>query len=195
MKRGKSSAGIGEAISVGGLVILSLVQEVPRSGYDLVKEFERQAVSDWAQISKAQVYHLLRQLETAGFVKSAIPEGARKRSIYEITETGIQVLREQLSMPAWLNDLAPSNFMTWLGLAIHAPPESLRATMERRRAWLAAQIIVKTNVLEYVKSYPSARAEFGVRLIHLYLAHLQAELSWIEAELDPSNSRSARHCQ
>jgi DNA-binding PadR family transcriptional regulator len=183
MKRGKHAVGAGQTISVSGLVILSLIREAPRSGYDLVKEFERQAVSDWAQISKAQVYHLLRQLEAKDYVRADNPQGARKRSVYEITESGSQVLSEELSAPAWLNDLAPSNFMTWLGLAVHAPEGSLYETMVRRRDWLVAQIASKTNVLDFVSAYPSVRAEFGVRLINLYLAHLRAELEWIEIEL------------
>ena len=173
---------------MGGLVILSLILEAPRSGYDLVKELERQAVGDWAQISKAQVYHLLGQLQESGYVKAASPEGARKRLVYEITPFGSQVLGDQLSAPAWLNDLSPSNFMTWLGLAVHAPEASVRVTMERRREWLVAQIEAKTNVLGFVETYPSIRAKFGLRLVQLYLAQLRAELAWIEAELHTAGS-------
>jgi DNA-binding PadR family transcriptional regulator len=191
MKRGKGSAGMDGAVSVGGLVILSLILEVPRSGYDLVKEFERQAVSDWAQISKAHVYHLLRQLEMAGFVRSGSPEGDRNRSVFEITESGLQVLVKQLSAPYWLNDLSPSNFMTWLGLAVHAPQESLLGTLERRREWLVTQVEAKKSVLPYVEEYPSARAPFGVRLIELYLKQLRAELEWIEEEIARQRTESS----
>jgi len=190
MKRGKGAAGIGRAVSVGGLVILSLILEAPKSGYDLVKEFERQAVSDWAQVSKAQVYHLLRQLQAAGYVNASSPEGVHRRSVFEITESGEEALCEQLSNPAWLNDLSPSNFMTWLGLAVHAPQDLLLGTMERRRDWLVNQVEAKTSVLGYVAKYPSVRVEYGVRLIHLYLAHLRAELSWIELEIARLMSRS-----
>jgi DNA-binding PadR family transcriptional regulator len=182
---------MGGAVSLGGLVILSLVREAPRSGYDLVKEFERQAVSDWARISKAQVYHLLGQLQAAGYVTASGPEGVRRRSVYEITKSGAETLGEQLSDPVWLNDLSPSNFMTWWGLAVHAPPESLLGTLERRREWLMSQIEAKSGVLPYVEEYPSARAPFGVRLIELYLKHLRAELEWIEQEIARQRTESS----
>lgn len=184
MKQGKGTAGIDGAVSVAGLVILSLIQEAPKSGYDLLKEFESQAVSDWAQISKAQVYHLLHQLQTVGYVTVSIPEGARKRVVFEITGLGEKALSIHLSNPTWLNDLSPSNFMTWLGLAVHAPPDSLLGTLERRRDWLVGQIETKSGILDFVREYPSIRAPFGVRVIELYLAQLTAELRWIQTALE-----------
>lgn len=183
MKQGKATAGFGGAVSVGGLVVLSLVMEAPKSGYDLVKEFERQAISDWAQISKAQVYHLLRQLQAAGFVKSSSQEGAHRRSVFKITKLGEEALGRQLADAPWLNDLTPSNFITWLGLAVHAPQESVLSTLERRRDWLVSQIEAKSSVLSYVGDYPSIRAPYGVRILQLYLELLRAELRWIEGEV------------
>ncbi len=183
MKKTDRSQNGEQGVTVANLVILSLLLEQPGTGYDLHKEFERQAVKDWAQVSKAQVYYILRQLAANGFVHGVAPEGPLRRIVYSVTVKGKSLLREQLTEPKWLNDLSPSNFTTWLGLAVHSPDSAFRANLERRRNFLKEQLSAKQAIEPYVRDYPSARAPFGLQIIALYLAQIQAELSWVEETL------------
>jgi DNA-binding PadR family transcriptional regulator len=183
MKKGRRSRQDGDGITVASLVILSLLLEKPGSGYDLLKEFESQSVSDWAQVSKAQIYYIIRVLISLGYVASSAPEGVRRRTEYRVTEAGRAVLRAQLREPGWLNSLAPTNFMTWLGLAVDAPEGAFETNLLRRKAFLEEQLQAKNQIEEFVRNYPSPRAKFGSLLLELYRSQLEAELQWIEKVL------------
>lgn len=183
MKKGRRARQDADGVTVTSLVILSLLLEKPGSGYDLLKEFESQSVSDWAQVSKAQIYYIIRVLISLGYVVSSAPEGGHRRTEYKVTEAGRAVLREQVREPDWLNNLAPTNFMTWLGLAVDAPEKSFEANLLRRKAFLEAQLQAKNQIEEFVRNYSSPRAKFGSLLLELYRSQLQAELQWIEKVL------------
>lgn len=69
-------------------VVLKLLSELPRHGYDLMRAFREHGWSGGA----GSVYPLLSVLESAGFVTSR-QEGERRT--YEITEKGRQLLDER----------------------------------------------------------------------------------------------------
>jgi len=77
--------------------VLGLLAENPRSGYDLIKEFESSLAFVWpAQAS--QVYGELAKLDDAGLIE-VTGTGARNRREYGLTEAGRAELREWLSGP------------------------------------------------------------------------------------------------
>ncbi len=77
-------------------VVLHLLQMKVRScGYDLCSELKDHALTD-AEIDKAALYRMLRQLEANGKVKSAWEEGQNgpARRVYRITKDGERHLEE-----------------------------------------------------------------------------------------------------
>jgi DNA-binding PadR family transcriptional regulator len=66
------------------LALLSLVQEAPRHGYELMRELEDRCAGLYRP-SAGTIYPTLQQLEDEGFVRSEPREGKR---IYTITESG-----------------------------------------------------------------------------------------------------------
>jgi DNA-binding PadR family transcriptional regulator len=75
-------------------VILRLLDEKPRHGYEIIKELEHRFGGSYAP-SPGTVYPTLTMLEDMGFARIAPEEGGKK--IYEITEDGRRHLAEHSS--------------------------------------------------------------------------------------------------
>jgi PadR family transcriptional regulator, regulatory protein PadR len=77
------------------LLILSLVEDQPRHGYDLCQLIERR--SDGAlRFKAASLYPLLYRLERRGWIKGRwLEKGGRRRRCYRITADGRSVLAAQ----------------------------------------------------------------------------------------------------
>jgi DNA-binding PadR family transcriptional regulator len=67
------------------LVVLSLIAEQPRHGYDLIKEIETRLGGSYAP-SPGVIYPLLTMLEEMGLARLEASEGAKK--LYAITAEG-----------------------------------------------------------------------------------------------------------
>jgi len=73
------------------LVVLSLIAEQPRHGYELIKEIEARSGGSYAP-SPGVIYPLLTMLEEMGFARMEASEGAKK--LYAITTEGEAELAE-----------------------------------------------------------------------------------------------------
>ncbi len=72
-------------------VILKLLDEKPRHGYDIMKELEEKSGGAYAP-SAGTVYPTLQMLEDMGFASVQLEEGGRK--VYSITEAGRSYLQQ-----------------------------------------------------------------------------------------------------
>lgn len=75
-------------------VILRLLEEKPRHGYDIIKELESRFGGSYAP-SPGTVYPTLTMLEDMGYARVVPEEGGKK--IYEITDEGRKHLAEHSS--------------------------------------------------------------------------------------------------
>ncbi len=73
------------------LVLLALIEEKPRHGYELIKELEQKFGGGYAP-SPGSVYPTLTLLEELGHVRATTTEGTKR--LFEITEEGSQYLRD-----------------------------------------------------------------------------------------------------
>jgi DNA-binding PadR family transcriptional regulator len=74
------------------LVLLSLLVDQPRHGYDLIREIEERTGGSYAP-SPGVVYPTLTMLDEMGHIDEVKEEGARKR--FAITDAGRQFLAEK----------------------------------------------------------------------------------------------------
>ena len=86
----------GRMFEQGGLkfVILQLLEEKPRHGYDIIKELEERSGGRYTP-SPGTVYPTLTMLEDMGFASATVEEGGKK--VYSITDAGRQHLLENKS--------------------------------------------------------------------------------------------------
>jgi len=85
------------------LLLLHLLNENPRHGYELIKELESRT-NGYYNPSPGVIYPALTYLEEIGFTQV---EAEGNKKLYRITETGAAFLKEnQANAEAMLNDLA-----------------------------------------------------------------------------------------
>jgi DNA-binding PadR family transcriptional regulator len=112
------------------LVLLSLIDEKPRHGYELIKELEQKFGGDYTP-SPGSVYPTLTLLEELGHVKSSATEGTKR--LFEITAAGTQFLRD--------NEAALASALARMDMAAKAasgdrPPSDLHHAMHTLKAAL-----------------------------------------------------------
>lgn len=76
-------------------VILRLLEEKPRHGYEIIKELESRFGGSYAP-SPGTVYPTLTMLEDMGYAR-AVPDGDAGKKVYEITDEGRKYLAEHSS--------------------------------------------------------------------------------------------------
>ncbi|MBR8836242.1 MAG: PadR family transcriptional regulator [Stigonema ocellatum SAG 48.90 = DSM 106950] len=79
-------------------ILLTLLAEQPRHGYELIKELETRYGGFWKP-SPGSVYPTLQLLEEGGYLTSEQLEGRR---IYTMTESGRQLLASQGDRHPWM---------------------------------------------------------------------------------------------
>ncbi|HEY3288396.1 MAG TPA: PadR family transcriptional regulator [Gemmatimonadaceae bacterium] len=110
------------------LVILSMLEERPRHGYDIIKAIEERSGGVY-QPSAGTVYPTLTLLEEMGFAQSTPDEGGKR--VYEITEAGRQHLLEHRST---VDDIFSRIKRTGAGLTSDAMQELNRSFGRLARA-------------------------------------------------------------
>lgn len=77
------------------LLILGLISERPRHGYDITREIAARGLRNWLKVSDVAVYKACARLEKQGCLASLAEKQGKnpERSVYQLTGTG----RERLS--------------------------------------------------------------------------------------------------
>ena len=80
------------------LVLLGLILEKERSGYDIITEISNRELDRWASLSTSTVYNRLTTLEkNECIVGRAERDGNRpERMVFNITEKGREILRKEV---------------------------------------------------------------------------------------------------
>lgn len=95
--RGRGGPRIGRFLEHGDLrfIVLALIADQPRHGYELIKALEDRTGGAYRP-SPGVIYPTLSLLEDEGFIRAADPAAGRK--LYEITDAGREALEGQRGM-------------------------------------------------------------------------------------------------
>src|SRR5262249_38879856 len=86
-------------LSATAYVILGMVSVHPRSGYEIKAAVDESTRRFWAA-SYGQIYPELNRLSEAGLVTGVdAPRGERRRTVYTITDEGMERLKQWLRLP------------------------------------------------------------------------------------------------
>ena len=180
--RGRSAG----ALTTADLIVLSLLAERAMHGYELLAEYERQEVTDWASVSKAQVYYAIQKLARLALIAETSPqngETGHERTVYRPTERGRKSLRSSLAREEWARARTPQPFSTWLGLSIHADVVDVRRVLNARKDFLAEELARETSSLAFIRTLTTPRANVGDAIVRLVIEQLRVELDWVEGLL------------
>ncbi|NIJ12111.1 DNA-binding PadR family transcriptional regulator [Saccharomonospora amisosensis] len=88
------------------LVVLGLIIERPRHGYDIEQVIERRGIRQWTEIGFSSIYYLLAKLDKRGLVHTTDTGVAPKsRHVFHATELGRGVATQNTL--AYLQQLRP----------------------------------------------------------------------------------------
>jgi DNA-binding PadR family transcriptional regulator len=109
------------------LVLLALIAEAPRHGYELIKAIEEKFGGAYAP-SPGAIYPTLTLLEEQDQIRATAHDGTKKR--FEITEAGRAVVQES---QATIDGIFARIALVKRSLADRTAPESVRQAMHTLR--------------------------------------------------------------
>jgi len=181
------------------LVILGLLSEKPRYGYELRQEVERRLYATFINLSGGSLYYNLGQLERAGYVEKAWSEQKGRypaRQVYQITPAGEAYLHTELRRLLFDTEAREKLFdplNAALAFYRQTDTKELREALRVQLQWARQRAEWATRQQVYWSeqniSLPQAK------LIEHGLVHLQAEVRWLEnflQELEAAEGRTSK---
>jgi PadR family transcriptional regulator AphA len=154
-----------ESLSATAYVILGMIREEPRSGYEIKSLVDDTTRFFWAA-SYGQIYPELKRLSEAGLVVGVdSPTGGRRRTVYEITADGEEELKAWLRQPPETYEMREEGLLK-LFFANALPPEEaveiVRAMRAQRLADAAKLRSMRPMAEEHDDPYPLAVLRGGI---------------------------------
>lgn len=181
------------------LVILGLLSEQPRHGYELRQEVERRLYATFINLSGGSLYYNLGQLERAGYVEKARVEQKGRyptRQVYQITPAGREYLKTELRRllldpEAREKVFDPLNaaLAFWQPGDVNELCEALTTQLQWARK--RAEWIIRQQAYWRTQNIAIPQA----KLIEHGLVHIEAEIVWLEEflrDLAPSTGKELR---
>jgi DNA-binding PadR family transcriptional regulator len=165
-------------------VLLGLLAEGERSGYDLLKRAEASVAHMWVP-AKSQLYAVLPRLVDAGLARrrAVRKSGRPDKQVYRLTAAG------RRSVQAWLEHAQPRTWDEVLLKAFFAdlvPREALLRQLEEQRKVQLAQLEEYHAIERKIATDPSRK--HGYLTLRFGLALMPARLQWLDTaikELSP----------
>src|SRR5262245_9192176 len=145
------------------LLLLGLVAEMPRHGYELDQVIDERGMRQWTQIGFSSIYFVLGKLEKLRLVAAKNPRkagvGSKARKVYQATPAGRRTLASQTL--GSLRDVRPAassillGMVNWPGLKRRQALEALQArsrSIESELARLGAIQIAQQPLPDYVEA-------------------------------------------
>lgn len=164
------------------LIVLGLLERAPQHGHELHR-IVRAHGELYADLKKANLYHLLERLEKLGCLKVKREPGARgrrgERLVYTITAKGRKRFMDLLRQVLQHYETAHSGVEVAAVFIPRLPQGEAMALLEARREAVAArQAMLQRDFAGFDKRGPAAR----ISADHI-LSMNAAELAWIERAL------------
>ena len=165
------------------LLLMGLVAEMPRHGYELDQVIKQRGMREWTQIGFSSIYFVLGKLQKLGLITARKPAGAKAgtkaRKVYSVTPAGRRALAAQTL--AALREVRPAyssvllGMINWPVLKREPSLEALEArgrAIEAELARLGAIQVDQQPLPDYVEA-----------LFEYSLGQLRAEAAWVTRTL------------
>lgn len=163
-------------------LILGILAEQPRHGYDIEKLITERGTRKWADIGFSSIYYVLDKLEAKELVVSNPSQGKDKKQ-YSITDKGILGLKDAAKDLIAQRKPANTHFMVGLAVSDLLTADELIASLQRRKIELTASL-ENLNVRRSEQSQDMHIPLSAQRLFSLSKTLIEAELAWVNEELE-----------
>jgi len=165
------------------LLLLGLVAEMPRHGYELDQVIQKRGMREWTQIGFSSIYFVLGKLQKLTIIRAKKPAGTnagpKDRKVYSVTPTGRRTLAAQTV--AALRDVRPAYSSVLLGM-INWPVlkrgQALEALQVRSKA-----IEVELGRLRAIQVEQQPLPDYVEALFEYSAGQLRAEAEWVSRTL------------
>lgn len=163
------------------LVLLGLVAEQPRHGYELEEVIAARGMREWTEIGFSSIYYVLGKLRERGLVTETTEPSVRgkPRKVYAPTPAGLRELAQ--AAEAAIADLRSVQPALLVGLANEPsiPRHRLIAALEARRRALGERIAAVRAAAAKQPDVPG----FVTAIFDYSVGQLEAEKRWLEQYL------------
>ena len=163
------------------IVVLSLLAEQPRHGYDLDRVIEQRGYRQWTSLAFSSVYYLLKRLSERGLLEP--DEGSQgRRTVFRVTEAG----RRELRQAAGERVLAPAPPSAGVLPALNAysrldDPELVTLLVRRAEALLG-----RLDELRALRA--QVDEEHALAIFDYEILRQEADLTWTRSLLKKADS-------
>ena len=163
------------------IVVLSLLAERPRHGYDLDRVIEQRGYRQWTSLAFSSVYYLLKRLSERGLLEP--DEGSQgRRTVFRVTEAG----RRELRQAAGERVLAPAPPSAGVLPALNAysrldDPELVTLLVRRAEALLG-----RLDELRALRA--QVDEEHALAIFDYEILRQEADLAWTRSLLKKADS-------
>lgn len=163
------------------IVVLSLLAERPRHGYDLDRVIEQRGYRQWTSLAFSSVYYLLKRLSERGLLEP--DEGTQgRRTVFRVTEAG----HRELSKAAGERVLTPAPPSAGVLPALNAysrlDDPALAALLARR----AEALLGRLDELRALRI--QADEEHALAIFDYEILRQEADLAWTRSLLKKADS-------
>lgn len=163
------------------IVVLSLLAEQPRHGYDLDRVIEQRGYRQWTSLAFSSVYYLLKRLSERGLLEP--DEGSQgRRTVFRVTEAG----RRELRQAAGERVLAPAPPSAGVLPALNAysrlDDPALAALLVRR----AEALLGRLDELRALRA--QVDEEHALAIFDYEILRQEADLAWTRSLLKKAGS-------
>ena len=163
------------------IVVLSLLAEQPRHGYDLDRVIEQRGYRQWTSLAFSSVYYLLKRLSERGLLEP--DEGSQgRRTVFRVTEAG----RRELRQVAGERVLAPAPPSAGVLPALNAysrlDDPALAALLARR----AEALLGRLDELRALRA--QVDEEHALAIFDYEILRQEADLAWTRSLLKKADS-------
>ena len=168
-------------LSDADIVVLSLLAEQPRHGYDLDRVIEQRGYRQWTSLAFSSVYYLLKRLSERGLLEP--DEGSQgRRTVFRVTEAG----RRELRQAAGERVLAPAPPSAGVLPALNAysrldDPELVTLLVRRAEALLG-----RLDELRALRA--QVDEEHALAIFDYEILRQEADLAWTRSLLKKAGS-------
>ena len=163
------------------IVLLSLLAEQPRHGYDLDRVIEQRGYRQWTSLAFSSVYYLLKRLSERGLLEP--DQGSQgRRTVFRVTEAG----RRELRQAAGERVLAPAPPSAGVLPALNAysrldDPELVTLLVRRAEALLG-----RLDELRALRA--QVDEEHALAIFDYEILRQEADLTWTRTLLKKADS-------
>ena len=163
------------------IVLLSLLAEQPRHGYDLDRVIEQRGYRQWTSLAFSSVYYLLKRLSERGLLEP--DEGSQgRRTVFRVTEAG----RRELRQAAGERVLAPAPPSAGVPPALNAYSRLDDPALAALLAQRAEALLGRLDELRALRA--QVDEEHALAIFDYEILRQEADLAWTRSLLKKADS-------